>query len=391
MLTRRIKIQVVIFVIAALVGTSYLGATYVGINPFSTDYRVQVAMADAGGTFSNGEVTYRGVPVGRIESLEVSGEGTEATLRIDGDAPELPASVSASVANRSAIGEQYIDLRGGWDAERTVLADGDRVSIGGAGMPPKVEEVLRSGRDFAESVPEDSLTTVIDEVYELSLGLGDGLGQLVDTSQEFVETADENFLVTSALIESSDTVLTTQQEAGDSIRSFSGDLSILADTLESSDGDLRRLIEVSPAAAREMDRLFAQVGRPLGSLFANLISTAQVFGVNSAGVEDALINAPEALSVGWSVTNSGEIDLGLVTSFFDPLPCVAGYGGTDRQEGLDESQSTPFNTSAGCTASPSSGSNVRGPQSLPRRTDGSGPAAASITPVDDLADLLGRE
>ncbi|WP_375001754.1 MlaD family protein [Aeromicrobium sp. CTD01-1L150] len=389
MLTRRIKIQVMIFVVAALLGTSYLGATYVGINPFSSDYRVTVAMPDSGGTFTNGEVTYRGVPVGRIEKLTATDQGTEAVLRIDADAPSLPSGVSASVANRSAIGEQYVDLRGAWDADRTALADGDRVS--GAGMPPPVEEVLRTGRDFAASVPEDSLTTVIDETYELSRGLGDGLGQLVETSQEFVRTADENFLVTRQLIRNSDTVLSTQAQAGDSIRSFSSDLSLIADTLESADGDLRRLIDVTPAAARELQTLFAEVGRPLGTLMANLVSTAQVFGVNAAGVEDALIKAPEALSVGWSVTDAGSIDLGLVTSFFDPLPCTAGYGGTQKREGLTTSRGRPFNTSAGCTASPSSGTNVRGPQSVPRRSGSLAPAGAHISTADSLADLMGGE
>ncbi len=390
MLTRRIKIQVIIFVVAALIGTSYLGATYVGINPFSSDYRVTVQMPEAGGTFVNGEVTYRGVPVGRIEKLTASEQGTEAVLRIDADAPELPAGVTASVQNRSAIGEQYIDLRGAWDGSRDTLADGDRVS--GAGMPPPVEEVLRTGRDFAASVPEDSLTTVIDETYELSRGLGDGLGTLVETSQQFVKTADENFLVTRQLIQNSDTVLTTQAEAGDSIRSFSSDLSVIADTLESSDGDLRRLIEVSPAAARELQTLFSDVGRPLGTLMANLVSTAQVFGVNSQGVEDALIKAPEALSVGWSVTGAGTIDLGLITSFFDPLPCTAGYGGTQKREGLTTSQGRPFNSSAGCTASPSSGTNVRGPQAIKnQRSATSAPRGARISTADSLSDLMGGE
>lgn len=389
MLTRRIKAQVIIFVIAALIGTSYLGATYVGINPFSSDYRVTVQMPDAGGTFTNGQVTYRGVPVGRIESLRPTANGTEAVLRIDADAPDMPAQVQASVANRSAIGEQYIDLRGAWDAGRSTLSAGDTIT--GASMPPPVEDVLRSGRDFAGSLPEDSLNVVIDEAYDLSRGLGDGLGQLLDTSQQFVRTADENFLVTQQLIRTSDTVLSTQIGAGDSIRSFSSDLSLIADTLESSDGDLRRLIDVSPAATRELEALFSQVGRPLGTLLANLITPAQVFGVNSDGVEDALIKAPEALSVGWSVTNAGQIDLGLITSFFDPLPCVAGYGGTQQREGVVTSQGRPFNTSAGCTAAPSSGTNVRGPQAVPRRSDATAPLGARITTVDSMADLMGGE
>ena len=388
MLSSRIKIQVVLFAIVGLLATSYLGATYVGINPFSSGYRVTLEVPEAGGAFENGEVTYRGVPVGRIGSLEVTPDGSQVTLDIDADAPPIPASARAHVANRSAIGEQYVDLRAESD-QGPMLADGDVVATAASPVPPPIEDVLRVGRDFAASVPEDSLSTVIDEVYDLSRGVGDDLGRLVDTSQEFVETADENFLVTSSLIENSKTVLATQEEAGESIRGFSTDLNTIAQTLDSSDGDLRQLIENSPAAARELDRLFGEVGRPLGVLMGNLVSTAQVFGVNSAGVEDALIRVPEAISVGWTVAGSRGIDLGLVTNFFDPLPCTAGYGGTQKRDGLETGSGRPFNTSAGCTADPSTGRNVRGPQAVPDRTPGSTPPAARVAVADSLADLMG--
>ncbi len=387
MLSTRIKIQVVLFAIIGLLATTYLGATYVGINPFSSGYRVSVEVPEAGGTFENGEVTYRGVPVGRIGSLEVTQEGSRIQLDIDADAPPIPASARAHIANRSAIGEQYVDLRAE-TMDGPVLVEGDEVSTALAPVPPPIEDVLRVGRDFAASVPEDSLTTVIDEVYDLSRGVGEDLGRLVDTSKDFVETADENFLVTSSLIENSETVLTTQEEAGDSIRGFSEDLDTIAQTLQSSDGDLRRLIENSPAAARELDRLFGEVGRPLGVLMGNLITPAQVFGVNAAGVEDALIRVPEAISVGWTVAGSRGIDLGLVTTFFDPLPCTAGYGGTQRRGGLETGEGRPFNTAAGCTANPSSGSNVRGPQSVPGRA-ADAPAAARVGVADSLSDLMG--
>ncbi len=388
MLSSRIKIQVILFAVIGLLATTYLGATYVGINPFSSGYRVSVEVPEAGGTFENGEVTYRGVPVGRIGSLEVTPDGSRIQLDIDADAPPIPASATAHVANRSAIGEQYVDLRAD-TMDGPMLAAGDEISTAEAVVPPPIEDVLRVGRDFAASVPEDSLTTVIDEVYDLSRGVGDDLGRLVDTSQDFIETADDNFLITSSLIENSETVLTTQEEAGESIRGFSTDLNTIAQTLSSSDGDLRQLIENSPAAARELDRLFGEVGRPLGVLMGNLVSTAQVFGVNAAGVEDALIRVPEAISVGWTVAGSRGIDLGLVTSFFDPLPCVAGYGGTQKRDGLETSNGRPFNTRAGCTTDPASGSNVRGPQSLPDRTPAKAPAAARVAVADSLADLMG--
>lgn len=394
MLTTGIKTRLIVFVILGLVATAYLGGRYVGINLTGSGYDVAVELPDASGAFENGEVTYRGVPVGRITSLRATDQGAEARLHIDAGADPIPADVQVRVVNRSAIGEQYIDLRSESRGGRT-LGDGDRLDASGDSAPPPVEDVLRSARDFTGSVDTESLKTVIDEGYEASRGAGDSLGNLLDTSQEFVEAADTNYLVTSQLIESSDTVLSTQEEASTSIRGFSSDLSTIADTLRDSDGDLRALIESSPAAARSIDRLVGEVGTPLGVLMGNLVSTAQVFGTNADGVEDALVNIPTAFSVGWAINGSKGLNLGLAQAYFDPLPCTSGYAGTAKRQGLQTGKGRPFNTQAGCTAAPSGG-NVRGPRSVPKNpgsTAAVGSRSTGATPrvsvADSLDDLMG--
>ena len=80
MLTGRIKAQIVAFVVLGLLATSYLGLKYVGLDPFSTGYTVTATLPAAGGAFENGQVTYRGVPVGRIDRLEPTDDGVRITM-----------------------------------------------------------------------------------------------------------------------------------------------------------------------------------------------------------------------------------------------------------------------------------------------------------------------
>lgn len=368
MLTRRMRLQVLAFVVIALCVTSYLSARYVGVDLFRSDYRVTLSLPQGGGAFTNGEVTFRGVPVGRIESLRTTSDGAEAVLRIDSDAPAIPADVEVEVANRSAIGEQYVNLTG--DVSHTPkLADGDHLEADTAGMPPATDELLRSADRFLDSVPRDALTTVIDETYELARDANRYLPRLLQTSEEFADTADKNFLVTKGLIENAGTVLETQHASAASLRSFSRDLRLLARTIRTSDGPLRALIKHTPTAAVQVDQLFTEVGLPLGTLMANLVSTAQVLGVNADGIEDALIRLPEAVSVGFALNGAAGLNLGLVQSYFDPLPCVQGYAGTPVREGLATGAGEPFNKAAGCTMDPGSGTNVRGPRAAPPPAD----------------------
>ena len=68
MITRRTKVQLLIFVIITLVGVSYVGARYARLDRVFVDdtYTVTAHFAESGGIFAGGEVSYRGVRVGQV-------------------------------------------------------------------------------------------------------------------------------------------------------------------------------------------------------------------------------------------------------------------------------------------------------------------------------------
>lgn len=384
MLTASVKVKLVAFVVVGLLATAFLGARYAGVSLVSSGYQVSVVLPDAGGLFENGEVTYRGVPVGRIKHLRATQDGVVATLKIDSGAPALPADPTVTVADRSSIGEQYLELAGPAPGKQHLRA-GDRIEAAAATLPPDLSGLLQDSADFAGSVPTGDLKTVIDESYDLSQGAAGDLRRLISTSHQFQQQADDSWLVSQALIHDSSTVLQTQAQAAQDIRAYSTDLDLFAKTLASSDGDLRKLIDDSPAAARQLGELFDQVGKPLGTLMGNLITTSEIFGTNADGLKDTLVRAPEALSVGWAVNGSKGMSMGLVPSFFDPMPCTQGYGGTSMRSGTDTSGTPTLNLAAGCTAPPSSGTDVMGPASL------GSDAGARISVPSSLGQLMGGE
>ncbi|MFD1049408.1 MlaD family protein, partial [Kibdelosporangium lantanae] len=67
MLTRGVRVRVVLFVVIAVVAVVYAGARYAGLDRLfgGAGYSVTVQLPDSGGIFTNAEVTYRGVQVGR--------------------------------------------------------------------------------------------------------------------------------------------------------------------------------------------------------------------------------------------------------------------------------------------------------------------------------------
>jgi phospholipid/cholesterol/gamma-HCH transport system substrate-binding protein len=388
MLTFMTKTKVVIFVVIALCTTTFLAVHYVGLDRYYGGYEVTVDMPEAGGLFENSEVTYRGVPVGRVESLEADRDGARAVLRIKRGSPAMSADVQARVVDRSAIGEQYLDLRGG-STDGKKLGEGAHLTLTAADLPPSIDGLLRSSRDLVASIPSDDLNTVIDEGYEFTRGNGRNLARLLKTSTEFARTADRNFLTTVSLIDNSGQVLATQEATASSFKSFSSDLDLLAHSLEEQDDDWRSVVEQTPAAARQLDRLFSTVGQPLGQLMSNLVSTAEVFGANADGVKETMIKLPEGISITYAVMTSKGMKSGAQLSFFSPLPCVTGYESTEMRPGTDITPGKPFNTKAGCTAPVSSGTNVRGPQSVLGKKSSTGLRTTTVSSADDLQDLMG--
>lgn len=393
MLTRTTRVKIAAFVLAGLAAIAFIGVRYVGLlHYFGVGvYTVHLELPTAGGIFPNAEVTYRGAPVGRVEGVHLTADGVEATLQLN-TSPKIPNDVEAVVANRSVIGEEYVDLRPRTDSG-PYLADGATIGRNDSAVPPSASSLLTSADALLRSVPIKSLQTTVDELDTAFTSSAENVRRLIETSNAFFTTANDNFEQTSLLINSSATALRTQQQASSDIRSFSHSLRLLAGQLATHDSTLRSLLQAAPPAARTAEELIKQVGVPLGVLLTNLTSTAQVALTNVNGVRELLVQVPHAVGIANNVVTPNGADVGLTLNFFNPLPCTSGYEGTVRRGGLDTSQGPGLNTSAGCTdaASPA---DVRGSQHVPSNTGVSAQwyqaySNTGVTSVHSLRQLMG--
>ncbi|WP_199441735.1 MCE family protein [Umezawaea beigongshangensis] len=366
MISARIKLQITAFVAIALLGISYVSVRYVGLDRVfgGGGYVVTMQLADSGGVFTNSEVTYRGVSVGRVGPMRLTTDGVEVDLVIDPEAPPIAADLEAVVANRSAVGEQYVDLRPtGTDGPH--LVDGSVVPRSATRTPPPVENLLTSLDSFAKSVPTDSLRTVVDELDTAFSGTGGDLQVLLDTTRSFTAAAQRHLPQTTALLNDGRVVLGTQVASGDAIRSFSGDLRLLNEQLKNSDADLRRLIDITPQVSEQVTGLLAESGTGLSVTIANLLTTSTITVSRLAGIEQILVTYPMAVGGGFTVApGDGRAHFGLALNVFDPLPCTVGYEGTTVRTGNDTSPA-PLNTQAYCALAPGSATGVRGAQNAP--------------------------
>lgn len=366
MITRAVKIQVFAFVVIALSAVAFVGANYAGLDRLFAGggYVVRLQLDDGGGVFTNSEVTYRGVAVGRVGELRLTDDGMEADLHIADDAPSIPVDSKAVVANRSAIGEQYVDLRPRTE-DGPFLEEGAVIPRSATAVPPPVTDLLGNLSAFTTSVPTDSLRTVVDELHTAMRDTGPHLQVLLDSSVAFTETATDHLPQTATLIDDGAVVLQTQLDSSAAWRSFSSNAKLFAAELADADGDLRELIGAAPQAATQLSELLSDTNPGLSVLVANLLTTAEVFEMRTAGMEQLFVMVPRAVAATSTAVTPDASHLSLALTFYDPPPCVTGYESTVYRPGEDATR-RPLNTKAACALPPGDPRLVRGAQHAPR-------------------------
>ncbi|MET9428369.1 MULTISPECIES: MlaD family protein [unclassified Streptomyces] len=366
--TLAIRLKNLAFLLIAVVVLGYVGVRYADLGRYAglrDYYTVRVQLDSTGGLFTHSNVTYRGVSVGRVGPIELTGDGVEAELRIDDSAPPIPADLEAVVAGLSAVGEQYVDLRPAGSGG-PYLRDGAVIPRSDTRTPPPVTTVLTGIGDLAASVDLESLRTVVDELGTALNGRGDDLQALLDGGDAFVRAADKALPANTRLVIDAETVLRTQAEEGEALTSFASGARQLAATLQGSDADLRRLIAAAPGAAGQVSALLKDLDPAFGAVLANLLTVSEVAVTRQRGMEEFLVTMPALTAAGATAVTPQGANFGMSVTFFQPLPCTAGYGGTPYRNGLDLSAPPALNTKARCTAAPSSGVNVRGSANAPR-------------------------
>ncbi|KQT93706.1 virulence factor Mce [Marmoricola sp. Leaf446] len=368
MITARTKRQLLIFLVITVVGVTYVGARYARLDRlfYDSSYSVTAHFKESGGIFTDAEVTYRGVQVGRVQELKLTDAGVDVVLSIEKDHDDIPADSLALVGNKSAVGEQYVELQPQSD-QKPYLKEKSEIAADKTSVPVSTTEILTNLDNFVQSVPQSDLRTVVAESGAAFKGAGPDLARIIDTSTSFIDTANANFETTQKLIRDSRVLLQTQVDKESAIRGFSRDLSLFTGTLADSDRDLRRLIDEGSATANELRTFLERNQVNLGELISQLVTTNEVVVKHLDGIRQVLIIYPYVVAGGYTVAEKKgkfyNARFGLVLQQQSPT-CSAGYLPKRSPQDRDD---RPLPEDVGCRES---GTNLRGAEKTPSNRTG---------------------
>lgn len=293
----RMKIQLAVFAVIALVAVLYMGLHFMRLPALLFGvgrYTVTIQIPQTGGLYSSGNVTYRGTEVGRVESVGLTEHGVEAVLSLKSGI-DIPSDLSAAVHSQSAIGEQYVELRPR-NGDSPPLQQGDVIPLADTSVPPDINSLITAANTGLEAIPHDNLKTVIDESYTAVGGLGPELSRIVRGSSDLAIEAGKNLDPLIALIENSQPVLDSQTNTSEAIDSWAANLAAVTSQLQTHDDAVAGIIQNGGPAAAEVQQLVERLRPTLPLIMANLTSVAQVGIAYQSNIEQLLVLFPQVVA-----------------------------------------------------------------------------------------------
>jgi len=369
MLTRFVRIQLLIFTIIGIVGVIamvlfYIQApTLLGIGRMT----VTLELPATGGLYRFSNVTYRGVQVGKVTAVALTANGAKATLSL-GTSPKIPANLQADVMSVSAVGEQYVDLRPRTDSG-PYLHDDSVIAMHDTTIPQAVGPMLDQVSALVNSLPKNKIGQLLDESFEAFNGAGYDLGSLSDSASRI--SADANSVVdrTRALTEDARPLLDAQAQTTDSIRRWAHSLAGISDVLVKDDSRFRTILQDGPGALNEASRLFQQIKPTLPLLLANLTTIGQIGITYHPSIEQLLVLLPASVaytqtagSLNWP---DGQSRGDFALTIDDPPICTVGF--MPQSQWRNPSDTTDIDTPDGlyCKLPQDSPLAVRGARNYP--------------------------
>jgi phospholipid/cholesterol/gamma-HCH transport system substrate-binding protein len=329
MLDRLIKAQLAIFGVVTVITVAVMAIFYLRL-PAALGigtYQVTADFVAGGGLYKHANVTYRGVAVGRVESVGLNPHGVDAVMRLN-SGTVVSSNVTASVKSVSAIGEQYIDLVPPAHPAGAKLHNGSHIDRNNTAIGVDVATLLHQSETLVNSVADTRLRELLHETFKAFNGSGPELARLIQSSRLLVDEANADFPQTSQLIDQLGPFLQAQIRSGDDIKALSDGLARFTSEVRNADPQLRTLLNVAPGAVDEANTAFSGIRPSFPVLAASLANLGRVGVIYRKSIEQLLVVLPPLFAAITTAAGGEPQDEGAKLDFkvdVDPPPCNTGF------------------------------------------------------------------
>jgi phospholipid/cholesterol/gamma-HCH transport system substrate-binding protein len=324
--------QLIVFGVISIVVISFAVFQLLGVRVLHRPYTVTVQLHNAGGIFADAEVNYRGVSVGRVDTLRLGTGGVTITLKID-HGVKIPANSIAHIENLSAVGEQYVNFVPPAKPSASYLRDGDVVPVGRTTVPLRTAAVLYDLEKFIDSVSPADIQVIGREGAAAFQGTGPQLKQLLSGATRIVDELSATQGATVDLIHNAAILLHSAAAHASQFDDFTRALAQLTDTFAASTPTIEKFLDQSVPTTTVVNDLIRTNGNAIGVLLANGATLSQIQVARVPGLRSLLVAVPLFGRLAPQVVVDGTLNGIVEVDRTDPV-CATGVPLTSPLSGI---------------------------------------------------------
>ncbi len=250
-------------------------------------YRVTVDFETASGLEPKANVKMAGVPIGKVEEIQLVGNRARLVLRIQ-DGVRIPIDSVASIQTQGLLGEKYVEILPGKDAARMLPPGGQ---VANTIPPTNLDEIVRKVSLIADDLKK--FTQTLSETF----GTEQGKKALSEILKNVQETTAALKTVVVANEERMNRILAN-------VDSLSGDLKDIAaankENLRQTIANIRDFSETlkrdAPDLVRKLEAMGENVSTVVGENRENIRESIANLKTASAKLDNTLESAQRVLA-----------------------------------------------------------------------------------------------
>ncbi len=250
-------------------------------------YNLVVSFESAAGLEPKANVKMAGVPVGKVEAIELEGTRARLVLRIR-DGVRIPVDSVVSIQTQGLLGEKYVEIFPGKETEK-MLPPGGRVTNTLA--PANLDEIMRKVSQISEDVKNFTGT------LSATLGTEEGKKALSDIVRNIRETSEVLRTVVAGNEERLNRILANIDTLSEDMKEISStnkeDLRAMISNLRSFSETLKT---EAPGLARNLQKMGEQVSGVVGENRENIRVSIENIKNASAKLDNTLDSAGKVMA-----------------------------------------------------------------------------------------------
>ncbi|MEY2478637.1 MAG: phospholipid/cholesterol/gamma-HCH transport system substrate-binding protein [Actinomycetota bacterium] len=318
-LTFRQIANLVLVGVVSIVAMAWAAVGLAGVK-FDDPKTMRVQLAQSGGALSGAEVTYLGVPIGKVSATRLTDDAVELKLTIRPKGA-MAETLRADVRQKSSLGEPYVDL-GPADphAAKTADPDGALVPADRTSTPRPLYELLGQADKVLGKIEPADLGKVADGLSGM-VGHEQDLKVLLSSWADVGEVmARRRAELGGLLADSAKLTAALDAARADMAGAISG-YARVGEVLDRHTADLERILTEGARLGTEGSDLLAGSAHDIEGTLAGLDTTFHNLAIRPTKMQETIYWMPRfAERIGWTLEGD-TMNIGLGGAF----PLMPGY------------------------------------------------------------------